>query len=112
MISKQNSKTYKWGADCDSWIFVDTNDLSVKMESMPPRTKEKRHFHSKAQQFFFVLNGKATFYVDDKIESVGKDQGILIDPMQEHYIENETENTLEFLVISQPTTNNDRTTIE
>ncbi len=32
--------------------------------------------------------------------------------VQQHFIANETENQLDFLVISQPTTNNDRITIE
>lgn len=112
MISKQNSRSYKWGNDCDSWVFVDKDNLSVKVESMPGRTKEKLHFHTKAQQFFYVLQGTATFYVGDNIELICESQGILIDPMEEHYVANETEMKLDFLVVSQPTTNNDRTTIE
>ncbi len=112
MIDKQKSPTYKWGDNCDSWVFVDNPNLSVKMESMPKWTKEKLHFHTNAQQFFFILKGIAIFYVADKIESIGENQGILIDPKTEHYIANETGNDLEFLVISQPSTNKDRTTIE
>lgn len=112
MINKENSKTYKWGDNCDSWVFVDKPNLSVKMESMPKYTKEKLHLHSKAQQFFFILKGIATFYVADKIELINENRGILIDPKTEHYIANETKEELDFLVISQPTTNSDRTIIE
>jgi len=112
MINKDNSKSYKWGNNCDSWIFVDKDNLSVKSESMPSRTKEKLHLHSKAQQFFYILKGKATFYINGKTESISENQGILIDPQIEHYIANETGELLDFLVISQPTTNNDRTTLE
>src|SRR5680860_326481 len=112
MINKENSKSYKWGDNCDSWIFVDEENLSVKLESMPSRTREKLHFHSKAQQFFYILKGRATFYLMDKTELINENQGILIDTQMEHYIANETEKPLDFLVISQPTTNNDRTTIE
>lgn len=112
MINKENSKTYKWGDNCDSWVFVDNDNLSVKMESMPISTKEKLHFHSKAQQFFFILSGTATFYVADKIKSISENNGILINPKTEHYIANESNTILDFLVISQPTTNSDRTTIE
>lgn len=72
---------------------------------------EKLHFHSNAQQFFFILKGTATFYVADKIESIGKSQGILIEPKTAHHIANDTEKVLNFLVISQPTTNLDRTNI-
>ena len=112
MLNKENSRTYKWGDNCDSWVFVDNPNLSIKMESMPSWTKEKLHFHSKAQQFFFILKGTAKFYIADKTESVGENQGILIDPKTKHYIANETAKKLDFLVISQPTTNNDRTTME
>lgn len=111
MIHKENSKSYKWGNNCDSWNFVDKENLSIKLESMPSRTKEKLHFHFNAQQFFYILKGKATFYVMGKTELISENQGILIDPQTEHYIANETEIPLDFLVISQPTTNNDRTTI-
>ncbi|MDE3743864.1 cupin domain-containing protein [Maribacter polysaccharolyticus] len=111
MINKENSKTYKWGDNCDSWVMVDHPNLSVKMESMPSGTKEKMHFHAMAQQFFFILKGRATFYLDDKIESVSKNQGILIDPKTVHYIANESGKELDFLVISQPSTTDDRTTV-
>lgn len=112
MLNKENAKTYKWGDNCDSWVFVEQPNLSVKMESMPGQTKEELHVHSKAQQFFFILKGTATFYLADKIELVGERQGILMPPKTAHYIANETEKTLDFLVISQPTTHMDRTTIE
>lgn len=79
---------------------------------MPSWTKEKLHFHSNAQQFFFILKGMATFYVAERTESIGENQGILIDPKTEHYIANESETVLEFLVISQPTTSADRTSID
>lgn len=112
MISKENSSTYKWGDNCHSWVFVDKDSLSVKLESMPSRTKEKLHFHTKAQQFFFILKGTATFYIEDNIKSVGENQGIFISPKTEHYIAIETGATLDFLVISQSKTNFDRINIE
>ena len=112
MINKKNAESYKWGDNCDSWIFVDNDNLSIKMESMPIKTKEKLHFHSNAQQFFFILKGTATFYIANKVQSISENNGILINPKTEHYIANESDKTLDFLVISQPTTNSDRTTIE
>jgi len=62
-----------------------------------------------AQQFFFILRGTAIFYFDDKKETVATQKGILIPAGTKHYIANETDEELEFLVISQPSTNNDRT---
>jgi len=111
MINKQSSDHYIWGENCDGWILTDTEGLSVKQESMPGGTKEKLHFHSKAQQFFFVLNGIAILYVDDKKEIIREQQGLLVTAGIKHFIANETTEPLDFLVISQPTTNNDRTTL-
>lgn len=112
IIDKQNAEHYLWGDHCDSWILADTAGLSVKQESMPAWTREKLHFHAKAQQFFYILQGSATFYLENDKIIVTRQKGILVQPKTEHYIANETAERLDFLVISQPTTNNDRTTIE
>ena len=112
IIDKQTAEHYLWGDNCDSWILADTVGLSVKQEIMPSSTREKLHFHNNAQQFFYILKGSATFYLNDIKTVVTEQKGILIEPKTKHYIANETDEQLEFLVISQPTTNNDRTTIE
>lgn len=111
-IDKQNASHYLWGDNCNSWVLVDSASLSVKQESMPIGTTEKLHFHTHAQQFFFILKGTATFYSESEKIIVGEQKGLLIKPGTKHYIANETQEILEFLVISQPTTNQDRTTLE
>ncbi|HRH46809.1 MAG TPA: cupin domain-containing protein [Pyrinomonadaceae bacterium] len=112
IIEKETAKHYFWGENCDSWVFVDSAVLSVKQEKMPSGTREKLHFHSQAQQFFFILKGSATFYLEGEKVEVSAQKGLLIKPNTKHFIANETDESLEFLVISQPTTNNDRTTID
>jgi mannose-6-phosphate isomerase-like protein (cupin superfamily) len=109
---KQTAEHYLWGDNCDSWVLADTVGLSVKQESMPSSTREKLHFHNNAQQFFYILKGSATFYLNDIKTIVNEQKSMLIEPKTKHYIANETDEQLEFLVISQPTTNNDRITIE
>lgn len=103
---------YKWGENCESWVFVDNAGLSVKMESMPGGTREKLHFHTTAQQFFFILKGTASFHLSNGIETISENKGILIAAKTEHYIANASDKILDFLVISQPTTTADRITIE
>lgn len=112
IIDKQTAEHYLWGDNCDSWVLADTVGLSVKQESMPSGTKEKLHFHTNAQQFFFILKGSATFYLEGNKIIVTEQKGVLVLPKTKHFIANETIEQLDFLVISQPTTNNDRTTIE
>jgi len=109
--SKNNAEDYIWGNGCDSWVLKDSENLSVKQEIMPSRTAEKLHFHHHAEQFFYILKGKAVFYINDEKFSVKAGESISISPKSKHYISNESENDLEFLVISNPSTNNDRTEV-
>lgn len=112
IIDKQSAQHYTWGDNCDSWILADTEGLSVKEESMPAGTREKLHYHTHARQYFYILEGSATFYLDNELVIVNERKGLFIQPKTRHFIANETNERLGFLVISQPSTNNDRTTIE
>jgi mannose-6-phosphate isomerase-like protein (cupin superfamily) len=111
MIDKHTAKHYTWGDNCQSWVLADTPELSVKEEMMPPGAKEQLHYHNRVQQFFFILKGTATFYCNEKKNTVNTQQGITIAPKTKHYIANETNAELEFLIISQPSTNRDRINI-
>src|ERR1043165_7849296 len=68
VVSKyQSLKHYKWGNDCDGWNLVDETSLSVKQERMPAGASEAKHYHANAQQFFFILKGKATFETEGDV---------------------------------------------
>ncbi|MGP8216730.1 MAG: cupin domain-containing protein [Bacteroidia bacterium] len=108
VTSLNSAPHYTWGQKCCSWILVETTGLSVKQEVMPAGSKEVLHYHVKVQQFFYILKGIATFYCGDEKDTIGPHTGILIAPGTRHYIANETEHELEFLVISQPNVGNDR----
>ncbi|GAA5100222.1 cupin domain-containing protein [Chryseobacterium ginsengisoli] len=106
--SKNNSEHYIWGNGCDSWILKDSQNLSIKQEKMPSGTTEKLHFHDHAEQFFYILKGEAVLYINDEKFSLKAGESITILPKSKHYISNESMEDLEFLVISNPSTNNDR----
>jgi mannose-6-phosphate isomerase-like protein (cupin superfamily) len=108
IISKNNSEHYIWGENCDSWILNNSQNLSVKQEKMPSHTSEQLHFHENAEQFFYILKGEAVFYIQDEKLFVKKGEGISVLPKTKHYISNESSEDLEFLVLSSPSTNNDR----
>ena len=107
-IDKNNSAHYKWGNDCDGWILLDTEALSVKQERMPAQTSETLHYHEKAQQFFFILKGIATFEVENESYSVYAQQGFHIEAGKKHRIINNTGEGIEFILSSQPSANSDR----
>lgn len=108
-VSKNEAAHYIWGDRCDSWVLVDKDTLSVKLESMPPNTRENAHYHAKASQFFYLLKGEALFHINDgESVTVLAQEGLLIPSHTIHFIENKSNEVIDFLVISQPTTNNDR----
>ncbi|HLY70880.1 MAG TPA: cupin domain-containing protein [Puia sp.] len=112
-ISKYNSlRHYQWGKNCDGWNFVDENSLSVKLEKMPPKTAEQKHYHQHSQQFFYVLTGEAVFEIQRERVVVKAEQGIHIAAGKEHRIINESNEDVEFILTSQPSTSGDRIEVE
>lgn len=104
-----NSPHYTWGDNCDGWHLLDTSDLSVIQERMPPGTEEVLHYHKKAEQLFYILSGKATFYIEEEQIVAGQGDSIYIKPNTKHCIKNLTvDEDLSFLVISQPKSHGDR----
>jgi mannose-6-phosphate isomerase-like protein (cupin superfamily) len=112
IIDTHNAEHYHWGDQCDGWHFVKSDRLSVIKETMPSMTMEKRHYHEKAQQFFYILSGLATFEINGQIFTVMPGKGILIQPGAVHQILNNTGTDLEFIVVSEPKSHGDRVTVE
>ena len=109
--SKNIVEPYNWGNNCMGWELVKNPALSVIEEQMPPNTSETKHYHSNSQQFFYILKGEATFDVNNQPHTVKEGEGIHILPKTVHQIKNNGSTTLEFLVISQPTSRGDRTDV-
>ena len=106
--SKENRKHYKWGNNFSGWHLMRSQSLSVIEELMPPNTQEIKHYHKLSQQFFRILNGKATFEIENEIVEIEKGNGIHIPPKTNHRIRNDQSKNLEFIVISEPSTRGDR----
>ncbi|OYU95497.1 MAG: cupin [Bacteroidetes bacterium B1(2017)] len=111
-INKENALGYVWGEACFSWVLADSKELSIKQEVMPAHTKEQWHFHELATQFFYILKGQATFYLEGEVLVLNPNDGIPVGNTKKHYIANEGIEDLEFLVISEPNTQQDRINIE
>lgn len=108
-VSKSNCiNQYTWGDGCYGWTFVETEALSIKQELMPPDTREKLHYHQTANQFFFILTGRATFNIDGKEYTLKPNEGIEIKAGQKHFISNKINTDLEFILYSTPSVKDDR----
>src|SRR5690349_11245588 len=64
LVSRDNAEHYNWGVDCDGWHLVRDANLAVIEEFMPPGAAEVRHYHGKAQQFFYILEGEVLMEVE------------------------------------------------
>tara|TARA_R110002049_G_scaffold306632_1_gene505411 strand:- start:2272 stop:2616 length:345 start_codon:yes stop_codon:yes gene_type:complete len=108
IVNKTNTKQYQWGNNCNAWELFQSKNAIIKEEIMPPLTEEQLHLHKKTEQFFYILEGEATFIVDGKKGVVSQNEGIKIKIGQPHKICNDASRILRFLVISFPGNVNDR----
>ena len=113
MISQQTAEHFIWREVCDGWYLVNQPDrLTVLYERMPPGSSEVRHLHRQAYQFFFMLAGTATLEINGQYVQLHPFEGAEIPPQVAHQMRNTSDAALEFLVISQPNSRDDRLLLE
>lgn len=106
--SLENSEHYNWGDGCHGWILSQAGDLAIIQERMPPHTAERRHFHDRARQFFYILSGELVMDLEDGPHLLTPGSGIEVEPGTRHQARNESDEDVHFLVASSPTTRGDR----
>jgi mannose-6-phosphate isomerase-like protein (cupin superfamily) len=106
IISTANASHYEWGdpagTDCDGWHLVRTPELSIIEEAMPSGTRETRHHHRRARQFFYVIEGELTLEIEHQSITLHAGEGVEIAPGYAHQAINQSEVTTRFFVTSQP----------
>lgn len=111
IVDVTSGEYYRWGAGSEGWHLLNRAELSVIQERVPPGDRERRHFHSKARQFFYVLEGRAVLEVDDARFELAAGQALEIPPGTRHQFVNESTEPVTFLVISAPHSHGDRTNV-
>lgn len=99
-ISKDNAPFHTWGDKCGAWTLVQSESTLVKEERMPPATSERLHYHVKTEQFFYILEGRASFFLEDREILLLQGDGIKVPLGQPHKIVNRSLEELRFLVVS------------
>jgi len=107
-ISTENADHYSWGGSCDGWHLVRAQGLSVIEERMPAGTAEVKHWHTRARQFFYVLEGTLLIEVEGVDHELPAGVGLEIKQGLAHQARNETAQDVRFLVISSPPHQGDR----
>ncbi len=111
-VDPSNAEHYLWGGVCDGWHLLKTPGLSVIQEHVPAGAGEVRHFHARAQQFFYVLSGVASLEFDGHTTRVHAGQGVHVPAGVPHRFANHSSEGVSFLVVSSPSTAGDRTNLE
>ena len=109
VVDVSSGDRYQWGAASEGWHLVNRPDLSVIQEHVPAGDRERRHVHSRARQFFYILEGHAVLEVDGVRLELGAGQGLEVPPGATHQLLNESQRPVTFLVVSSPHSHGDRT---
>lgn len=109
-VSRVNAEHYRWGHECDAWHLVKDPAFTVIEELIPPGAAEVRHYHKKAQQFFYILSGEAIMEVEGEPTLLATGTGLRIMPGLRHQIRNPSSGPLRLLVISHPPSHGDKHT--
>ena len=103
---------YLWGGpegrSAEAWYLVQTPELHILEEHLPPGIAETRHLHQHARQFFYVLEGRLSMEIEDHRYTVEAGEGIEIAPGLRHQAANHGRSALKLLVTSQPPSHGDR----
>jgi mannose-6-phosphate isomerase-like protein (cupin superfamily) len=108
VVSTENAEHYIWGEICDGWHLLKLEEMSVIQERVPVEGAEVMHYHTKARQFFYILEGQGTMVFEDHQVVLRKGDGIEIAPQVRHQFKNQSNADVHFLVISVPSTRGDR----
>jgi mannose-6-phosphate isomerase-like protein (cupin superfamily) len=108
VVSIENAGHYIWGEICDGWHLLKREDMSIIQERVPAGSTEVMHYHERARQFFYILEGEGTMVFEDSFTVLRKGQGIEIAPQVNHQFTNQSNADVHFLVISVPSTGRDR----
>lgn len=108
IIEKKNAEHYIWGQICDGWHLLNSENLSIIQERVPPRAGEMAHYHKNSEQFFYVLSDQMCLYTDTAACHLAAGQGLHIPAGVAHQMKNLSDTAVEFLVISRPKAQADR----
>jgi mannose-6-phosphate isomerase-like protein (cupin superfamily) len=106
--SRGIAEHYTWGEGCDGWHLLKSDALSVIEERVPPGKCESRHFHSQAQQCFYVVAGEAVIELAGQEFVLHVGESLVVPAQAPHQFFNRSAQDVRFLVISQRATRGDR----
>ncbi len=108
VTSASDAAPFIWRSAAHGWRLVDTPELSVVEGEMPPGQGLDEHEHRIAQQFFYVLAGRAVVRKAGGDVLVEAGQGVVVQPGEWHCLTNPSGAPVRYLVTSAPNPRGDR----
>jgi len=107
-ITLEKADQYKWGEVGMGWLLKTSPELTIAQRVLSPGVKEKKHYHNHAWQFFYILEGEGTIFVDNELIQIKADESIEVSPLSVHQMINSGDSLIRYLVISKPNSFEDR----
>lgn len=107
-VTPASVQHYTWGNACDGWHLLQQAELSVIQERVPAGAAETLHYHVRARQFFFILQGEGAMVLDGAELALPAGSGLEVPPGVPHQFCNRSGQDVVFLVISAPPSHGDR----
>ncbi len=111
-ITLENADQYQWGNAGKGWLLSLSKDRTVAERELSPGVKEVRHYHKEAWQFFYILSGTGTMWVDGETVELSKNEAFEVDPQRHHQLSNTGEEQMRYLVFSTPNSYDDRIEVD
>jgi quercetin dioxygenase-like cupin family protein len=81
----------------DSDDFIQSGHL-LQVVTIPPRTKQRIHFHNKQTEVFYVLKGKALLTINEVEYPTKEGDSFICSPGDKHNLWNKSDEKYEILV--------------
>lgn len=107
-VSIENAEHYTWGKVCDGWHLLGRDDMSLIQERVPAGAAEVMHYHNRARQFFYILEGEGRMVFENDEVILQRGEGVEVPPQTWHQFKNRSSADVHFLVVSVPSTRGDR----
>jgi mannose-6-phosphate isomerase-like protein (cupin superfamily) len=75
---------------------------SLAEARLPAGTATSPHFHPRAEEIYFLLEGRGRMQIEEDVREVGPGDAIAIPPGERHQITNVGDSTLRFLCCCAP----------
>jgi len=86
------------------WVFELSNrnhSSALNMARIQIRD-DKKHYHKKATEIYYIFAGKGTIELNDKTFEIAQNYVIIIDPLTKHKAKAKEGQTLDIIVASSP----------